>query len=65
MNIGLSSGSSGPEVVRLHRVLEAAGLVIAEGEKERQEFGASTLDALLAFQRERGVAERGEIDEET
>jgi len=50
MRVGLSSGATGPEVVRLHRVLEAAGLVIDEREKERQEFGASTLEALLAFQ---------------
>jgi hypothetical protein len=65
MNIGLSSGAIGPEVVRLHRVLEAAGLVIEEGEKERQEFGASTLEALLGFQRRRGLPEQGEIDEDT
>jgi hypothetical protein len=65
MRIGLISGSTGPEVVRLHRVLEAAGLVIDEREKERQEFGASTLEALLAFQRQRGLPVRGEIDAET
>ena len=65
MNIGLSSGATGPEVVRLHRVLEAAGLVIDAGEKERQEFGASTLEALFEFQRRRGLRARGEIDEDT
>ena len=65
MDIGLSSGSSGPDVARLHRVLEAAGPVIEVGEKDRQEFGASTFEALLAFQRERGLAAPGEIDAPT
>ena len=65
MNIGLSSGAVGPEVVRLHRVLEAFGLVIEAGEKERREFGESTLEALVEFQRRRGLPAIGEIDEDT
>src|SRR5215470_4809841 len=65
MNVGLSSGASGPEVGRLHRVLEAAGLVIEVGEKERQSFGNSTLVALLEFQRQRGLLASGEVDAAT
>ena len=65
MDIGLSVGATGPEVTRLHRVLEATGLVVDQGEKERQEFGPSTREALLSFQRERGLGDVGEIDEAT
>jgi len=62
MNVGLSSGSTGPEVARLHRVLEAAGMVIDEGERERQGFGPATVEVLLAFQRERALRPVGQID---
>lgn len=65
MKIGLSSGATGPEVARLHRVFETAGLVIEVGEKDRREFGPSTLEALRAFQRQHGLGAHGEIDEAT
>jgi hypothetical protein len=49
-------------VERLHRLLKAIGYEIEAGEIDRTEFGASTLDALHAFQAERGFSQSDEVD---
>jgi hypothetical protein len=65
MRIGTRQGARGTDVARLHRVLGSAGLRIDEGETAREEFGASTLEALHAFQRQRGLPRVDEIDQRT
>ena len=65
MKIGLKRGDKGAEVKRLHRALAAAGLRIDAGEFDREEFGPSTLDALHALQKRRGLPPCDETDEST
>jgi hypothetical protein len=65
MIIGLSSDAQGGDVQRLHRTLVGAGLEIDRDELEDGRFGASTLAALRAFQRQHGLSETDEIDEAT
>ncbi|MGA9671372.1 MAG: neuraminidase-like domain-containing protein, partial [Terracidiphilus sp.] len=65
MEIGLKTGSYGPQVARLHRVLTASGSEIEAGERERNEFGPSTEAAVRSLQRQHRLAENGCIDEPT
>ena len=62
---GLRSAAQGGEVERLHYVLEAAGLVIETGERERRMFGPSTRSALHAFQARHGLPPTEEVDAAT
>ncbi len=62
---GLRSAAQGGEVERLHYVLEAAGLVIETGERERRVFGPSTRSALHAFQARHGLPPTEEVDAAT
>lgn len=54
LNIGLSTGATGPDVERLHRILVEKGARIARAERDAHQFGPSTARALRAFQRKRG-----------
>jgi peptidoglycan hydrolase-like protein with peptidoglycan-binding domain len=65
MKIGYRQGAQGTDVGRLHRLLRHQGLSLDGGEISREEFGPSTLDALHAFQRQRGLPVVDEIDSTT
>src|ERR1035438_6658617 len=65
MKLGIQPDARGDDIARLHRVLARAGHVIAPDELERQEFGDSTLAALHALQRARGLTIVNEIDAPT
>jgi peptidoglycan hydrolase-like protein with peptidoglycan-binding domain len=62
MIIGLRFGASGWLVGRLHDVLAHAGFAVEKSEVAAQQFGASTVAALRAFQQSRGMAISGEVD---
>ena len=62
MRIGLGAGALGSDVARLHRVLGAAGHAIAPAEVAAQRMGVTTLGALHALQRERGLPRVDAID---
>jgi hypothetical protein len=62
MRIGLGAGALGSDVARLHRVLGAAGHAIAPAEVAAQRMGVTTLGALHAVQRERGLPRVDAID---
>jgi hypothetical protein len=62
MRIGLAAGTHGSDVARLHRVLGAAGHAIAPAEVAAQRMGVTTLGALHALQRERGLPRVDAID---
>jgi hypothetical protein len=65
LKIGLSAGATGPDVVRLHRILVEERARIAHSERDAHEFGPSTARALRAFQRRRGLTASGEVDDAT
>jgi Tc toxin complex TcA C-terminal TcB-binding domain/Neuraminidase-like domain/Putative peptidoglycan binding domain len=61
--LGLKTGAHGPEVARLHLALSAVGYSIDGTERARRRFGPSTAAALRALRRDRGLPERGDVDE--
>jgi hypothetical protein len=65
MHIGLKSGAAGAMVERLHKILHAAGFGVDPEERDQASFGASTLAALKALQAQRGLPDKGEVDEDT
>ena len=65
MNVGLKQGAAGAEVERLHRVLTSLGIAVANEEREGRTFGPSTLDALRAFQSDRGLLVTDHVNRET
>jgi Tc toxin complex TcA C-terminal TcB-binding domain/Neuraminidase-like domain/Salmonella virulence plasmid 28.1kDa A protein len=65
MKIGYRLGAQGTDVGRLHRVLRRQGLTLDDAEMSREEFGASTLEALHAFQRQHDLSVVDEIDSAT
>jgi len=65
MRLGVRQGARGADVARLHRVLGSAGFGVDPGEISREEFGPSTLDALHALLRGRGLPVVDEIDRST
>ena len=65
MSFGQKPGEKGHEISRLHRLLHAVGLEVADDEAREQSFGASTLAALHALLRRRGLPIVDEINERT
>jgi hypothetical protein len=65
MDIGLKVGGLGSSVARLQRVLLSSGQAIDSAELNRQEFGASTLAALRAFQAQHGLPATESVDAAT
>jgi len=61
----LSVGAIGPEVARLHELLQRHNFEVPAAEVHRAFFGPGTRDAVLACQREHGLACSGEVDEST
>ncbi|HXT80553.1 MAG TPA: neuraminidase-like domain-containing protein [Acetobacteraceae bacterium] len=65
MNIGLGLGAKGDPVAQLQTVLASTGQTIERSELDGQEFGASTLAALHAFQTQNGLPATASIDAPT
>jgi peptidoglycan hydrolase-like protein with peptidoglycan-binding domain len=65
MQVGLGTGSSGADVQQLQSILTAQGQMVDPGERQRGEFGPSTLAALQAFQSQHKLPTTSAVDAAT
>jgi peptidoglycan hydrolase-like protein with peptidoglycan-binding domain len=65
MQVGLGISASGADVERLQRILASQGHAIDPGERDRGEFGPSTLAALRAFQAQHKLPQTAALDAAT
>jgi peptidoglycan hydrolase-like protein with peptidoglycan-binding domain len=65
MQVGLGTGARGGDVSRLQRILASQGQTIDPGERERGEFGPSTLAAVQQFQQQHTLPASGIVDPAT
>jgi hypothetical protein len=65
MSQTLRVGDIGPAVAQLHHRLQQLGYPVAAEEQKRQFFGPATREAVQSYQRQRGLAVSGEVDEAT
>src|SRR5438309_10160661 len=63
--LSLEVGAFGDAVRNLHRSLTKHGLGVPSSEVERAFFGPATRDAVLQWQRNRGLPVTGIVDEQT
>lgn len=61
----LRTGSAGDEVAELHVELKRLGSSVPSRERRDRRFGAGTVRAVAAFQREQGLPDTGVVDGDT
>ncbi len=58
----IEAGAIGAEIERIHQVLTSHGIAVADDERAVNAFGPYTLEALSAFQCDRGMPATGDVD---